>query len=71
MGSLCGAFEDAVAESFFSTLRLEVLDQHVWDSCDELASAIFEWIDCCFNATCRQTCCGRLSPVGCETTTAA
>jgi hypothetical protein len=54
-----------------SALRLEVLDQHPWDSGDELASAIFVWIECCYNAIRRYSCCEMLSPVGCETTTAA
>lgn len=32
-------------ESFWSTPLREMLDRHGWTSCEELASAIFEWIE--------------------------
>jgi putative transposase len=71
MGSVGDAYDNAVAESFFGTLQLEVLDRHHWTSRDELASAIFEWIECFYNPTRRHSYCGMLSPVDYETTTAA
>jgi putative transposase len=43
------AYYNAVAESFFGTLQLELLDRHVWASRDQLASAIFEWIEVFYN----------------------
>ena len=33
-----------MAESFFGTLQLELLDEHTWPDRDTLARAIFEWI---------------------------
>jgi putative transposase len=42
MGSVGDAFDNAVAESFFGTLQLELLDRHSWSTRQELASAIFE-----------------------------
>jgi transposase InsO family protein len=39
------AWDNSVAESFFGTLQLELLDEHRWDSRRQLASAIFDWIE--------------------------
>jgi putative transposase len=72
MGSVGDAFDNAVAESFFGTLQLELLDrQPRWSSRDQLASAIFEWIECFYNPQRRHSYCGMLSPIDYETTTAA
>ena len=45
MGSVGDAYDNAVADSFFGTLQLELLDRHHWTSRKQLASAIFEWIE--------------------------
>lgn len=72
MGSVGDAFDNAVAESFFGTLQLELLDrQPRWPTREALASAIFEWIECFYNPTRRHSYCGMLSPVDYETVTAA
>jgi putative transposase len=71
MGTVGDAFDNAVAESFFGTLQLELLDRHHWSTRDELASAIFEWIECFYNPTRRHSYCGMLSPVDYESITAA
>ena len=34
-----------MAESFFGTLQLELLDTRAWLDRDTLAQAIFEWIE--------------------------
>jgi hypothetical protein len=44
MGSIGDCFDNSVAESFFGTLQLELLDEHHWQSRRQLAQAIFEWI---------------------------
>ncbi|MGI8873201.1 MAG: IS3 family transposase, partial [Egibacteraceae bacterium] len=36
-------------ESFFGTLQLELLDEHTWATRDQLATAIFEWIEGWYN----------------------
>jgi putative transposase len=46
MGSVGHAYDNSVAESFFGTLQLELLDEHHWGSRRQLAQAIFEWIEC-------------------------
>jgi putative transposase len=71
MGSIGDAYDNAVAESFFGTLQLEVLDRRVWSSRDELAAAIFEWIECFYNTQRRHSSVGMLSPIDYETTHAA
>jgi len=42
MGSIGDCFDNSVAESFFGTLQLELLDEHHWESRQQLAQAIFE-----------------------------
>jgi len=72
MGTVGDAFDNAVAESFFGTLQLELLDrQPRLESRQQLASAIFEWIECFYNPTRRHSYCGMLSPVDYETISAA
>ena len=71
MGTVGDAFDNAVAESFFGTLQLELLDRHDWESRDQLTNAIFEWIECFYNPTRRHSFIGMLSPIDYETTNAA
>ncbi len=71
MGTVGDAYDNAVAESFFGTLQLELLDRHQWQTRQELASAIFEWIECFYNPQRRHSSVGMLSPVDYETTHAA
>ena len=49
MGSIGDCFDNSVAESFFGTLQLELLDEHRWESRQQLAQAIFEWIEAWYN----------------------
>jgi putative transposase len=71
MGTVGDALDNAVAESFFGTLQLELLDRRHWTNREELASAIFEWIECFYNPQRRHSSVGMLSPVDYETTYAA
>jgi putative transposase len=69
MGTVGDAFDNALAESFFGTLQLELLDRKPrWSSRHELAAAIFEWIECFYNPTRRHSSVGMLSPIDYETT---
>jgi transposase InsO family protein len=45
MGSIDDCFDNSVAQSFFGTLHLELLDEHHWESRHQLAQSIFEWIE--------------------------
>jgi len=71
MGTVGDAYDNAVAESFFGTLQLELFDRHHWNSRQQLASAIFEWIEAFYNPTRRHSYVGMLSPIDYETTHAA
>lgn len=62
MGSIGDAYDNAMAESFFSTLQRELLDEHHWDTKEQLALAIFEWIEAWYNPRRRHTSIGRVSP---------
>jgi putative transposase len=71
MGTIGDCFDNAVAESFFGTLQLELLDEHDWHTRDELALAIFDWIEAWYNPRRRHSYCDMLSPIDYETKTAA
>jgi len=45
MGTIGDCFDNSVAESFFGTLQLELLDQRCWQTRQQLALAAFEWIE--------------------------
>jgi len=49
LGSVGDALDNAVAESFFSTLQTELLDTRSWESKEELQTAIFEYIEAFYN----------------------
>jgi putative transposase len=67
MGSVGDCYDNAMMESFWGTLQLEVLDRRkTWHSRAELANAIFEWIECWYNPTRRHSSIGMLSPVDYE-----
>ena len=71
MGSIGDAFDNAVAESFFWSLQLELLDEHHWSSRQHLALAIFDWIETWYNPRRRHSYVGMLSPIDYETANAA
>ena len=45
MGTIGDCYDNSVAEAFFSGLQRELLDQHTWTTRDQLALAIFDWIE--------------------------
>lgn len=72
MGSIGDAYDNSVAEAFFSSLQRELLDQRkTWNTRDQLAGAIFEWIECWYNPTRPHSYNDGLSPIDYETTNAA
>jgi putative transposase len=66
MGRVGSAYDNAMMESFFSTLQRELLDRRQWQTRKELASAIFEWIEAWYNPHRRHSSIGNLSPVAYE-----
>ena len=71
MGTIGDCFDNSVAEAFFSILQRELLDQHDWHTRDQLAAAIFEWIECWYNPHRRHSYNNGLSPLDYETAHAA
>ena len=71
MGSIGDCFDNSVAESFFGTLQLELLDEHRWSTRQQLALAIFDWIEAWYNPRRRHSYCSMLSPTDYETANAA
>jgi putative transposase len=67
MGTVGDCYDNSMMESFWGTLQLEVLDSRTWETREELANAIFEWIECWYNPERRHSRIGMLSPVEFET----
>ena len=63
MGRVASSVDNALIESFWSTMQRELLDRSNWASRAELSSAMFEWIEGFYNPTRRHTALGNLSPV--------
>lgn len=55
MGRVASSVDNAMMESFWSTMQRELLDRQPWTSRTELASAIFEWIEGFYNPRRRHT----------------
>ena len=66
-----GAFQAPDAEAFFSSLQRELLDQHHWETGDQLARAMFEWIDTWYKPRRRHSYDQGLSPIDYENANAA
>ena len=64
MGRVASAADNAAMESFHSLLQKNVLDQRqVWESREELHTAIVSWIEHTYNNRRRQRRLGELTPV--------
>jgi len=63
MGRVASSVDNALVESFWSTMQRELLDRRSWTSGTELASAMFEWIEGWYNPRRRHSALGYLSPV--------
>ena len=63
MSRRANCYDNAVAESFFATLRWELLDRHEWHTRAAVRSAIFEYIEIWYNRQRRHSSLGYLSPL--------
>ena len=63
MGSRGDCNDNAVAESFFATLKKELIRRQSWPTRAELRQAVFEYIEVFYNATRRHSTLGMLSPI--------
>jgi len=62
MGSKGDCFDNAVAESFFATLKKELVHGRSWPTRAELRTEVFEYIEVFFNPRRRHSTLGFLSP---------
>ncbi len=62
MGRVASSVDNTMMESFWSTLQRELLDTRRWATQEELASAIFEWIEAWYNPRRRHTSLGMHAP---------
>lgn len=67
MGRVASSVDNTMMESFWSTMQRELLDTRRWSTQEELAGAIFEWIEAWYNPRRRHTSLGMVSPVEFET----
>ena len=63
MGTVGDALDNAMAESFFATHQLELLDRQRWRTRIELANAIFEYLEIFHNRQRRHSALGRRTPI--------
>jgi putative transposase len=66
MGSIGDCFDNGLAESFFATLQTELLDRTSWATRDQLAQAVFAYIEGFYNPRRRHSALGYLSPADYE-----
>ncbi len=71
MGSRGDCYDNAVAESFFATLKKELIRRRSWPERRELTGEVFDYIETFYNARRRHSTLGYLSPVAFETSTLA
>jgi putative transposase len=69
MGSKGDCYDNAVAESFFATLKKELVHRRSWPSRRELISEVFQYIEVFYNRTRRHSTLGYLSPIDYENRT--
>jgi putative transposase len=62
MGSRGDAYDNAVAESFFATLKKGLIHRRSWPTRRELGSAVFEYIEAFYNRDRRHSTLGMHSP---------
>ena len=66
MGTVGDCYDNAMMESFWGTMQIELLDRKKWSTREQLASAIFEWLECWYNPKRRHSSIGMHSPIAFE-----
>ena len=67
MGAVGTCYDNALMESFWSRVQVELLDRQVWDTRLELATALFEYLEIFHNRQRRHSSLGMLTPLEFET----
>jgi transposase InsO family protein len=66
MGSVGDCYDNAMIESFWSRMQVELLDRQRWRTRVELSTAIFEYLEVFHNRRRRHSALGMLSPIESE-----
>jgi len=69
MGSRGDCFDNAVAESFFATIKKELIHRRSWPTRAELSTEVFDYIAIFYNRQRRHSTLGQRSPVDYEMVT--
>ena len=69
MGSRGDCYDNAVAESFFATLKKELIHRRSWPTKAELRTEVFDYIEIFYNRQRRHRTLGQLSPAQFEALT--
>ena len=67
MGAVGTCYHNALMESFWSRVQVELLDRQVWSTRLELATALFEYLEIFHNRQRRHSSLGMLTPIEFET----
>ena len=67
-GSVGDAFDNAMMESFWSSMQIELLDRKRWNTRLELTNAIFDYIEVFYNRRRRQSQLDYMTPAEFEMT---
>ncbi len=62
MGRRGVCYDNAGAESFFATIKRELIDRYYWDSAEHLATHLFNWVETWYNRQRLHTSIGMKSP---------
>lgn len=60
-------YDNAGAESFFATIKRELVDKYSWKSVDQLELGVFAWIEAWYNLKRRHSAFGYRTPEQAET----
>jgi transposase InsO family protein len=63
MGSKGDCYDNAVAESFFATIKKELIHRRSWPTKAELRTEVFDYIEVFYNRERRHSTLGQLSPM--------
>ncbi len=62
MGATGDAYDNALAETFFATLKKELVNRRSWPTRRELSAAVFDYVETFYNPYRRHSTLGYLSP---------
>ena len=66
IGTVGDAYDNAVIESFWGTMQIELLNRKKWNTRIELSTAVVDWIEAFYNRRRRHSTLGNLSPIDYE-----